>query len=258
MMKRRFAVLAVLTAGLAVTAIGSASGDNRLSTDVVGGGPPVRPLPPPGDFVRRIDNVFLPLVPGTRFVYRGTKDGAAAEVSVLVTRRTKTIVGVHAIVVIDRATVGGRPEEKTFDWYAQDKRGNVWYFGENSFNYVNGTWVRNEGSWEAGVDGARPGIVMEARPRVGDTYRQEYYPAHAEDMARVLSRNATVSVPYGRFEHALKTQDWTPLEPGVAEHKFYARGVGEVRSVMVRGGSEEMELVSVRGRGRASSSVREG
>jgi hypothetical protein len=111
---------------------------------------------------------------------------------------------------------------------------------------VKGKWLRSDGSWLAGVDGARKGIVMEAHPRAGDTYRQEWYAGHAEDMARVLATDVSVGVPYGRFDHALQTKEWTPLEAGVAEHKFYARGIGEVRSIMTAGGSEEMRLVSVR------------
>jgi hypothetical protein len=136
--------------------------------------PPVPPLPPPGGFVRTIDNPYLPFRPGTTFVHRGTKDRDPTEVRVTVTRATKRILGVRTVVVLDRSTVAGRPEEKTYDWYAQDRRGNVWYFGEDSFDYVKGKWVRNDGSWQAGVGGARPGIVMEAAPKPGDTYRQEF------------------------------------------------------------------------------------
>jgi hypothetical protein len=139
---------------------------------------------------------------------------------------------------------GGR-EEKTFDWYAQDKHGNVWYLGEDSSDFVNGKWVRSEGSWEAGVKGAKAGIVMKANPRVGNVYRQEYYAGHAEDMAKVLSRNKSVAVTYGSFEHALETSEWTPLERGVLEHKYYVKGVGNVRTIMVKGGSEEEHLVSI-------------
>jgi hypothetical protein len=202
-------------------------------------------MPPTGDFVRAIDNPYLPLTPGTVFVYRGTKDGVAAENTVEVTRRTRTILGVQAVVVIDKASVAGQPEERTTDWYAQDKSGNVWYLGEDSFDLIDGRWVRSDGSWEAGVDGARAGIVMEAHPQVNDTYRQEYYAGHAEDMARVLSLSESVVVPYGSFDSVLETKDWTPLEPNVAEHKYFARSVGQIKSVMVKGGSEEMELVSV-------------
>ena len=155
------------------------------------------------------------------------------------------ILGIRATVVLDQVLVDGKPEEKTFDWYAQDKHGNVWYLGEDSSDYVNGKWVRSDGSWETGVDGAKPGIVMQADPSSGDLYRQEYYAGHAEDMAKVLGTDASVAVPYGRFDHALETSEWTPLERGVIEHKSYVRGVGNVRTVMVKGGAEEERLVSI-------------
>jgi hypothetical protein len=197
--------------------------------------PPVRQLPSASHFVSRIDNPYLPFAPGTTFRYRGTKDGEKATDVMVVTRGTKTILGIAATVVSDRAFVGGKPEERTLDWYAQDDVGNVWYFGEDTFDFVNGKWVRGDGSWQAGVDGAKAGIVMEAHPKVGDAYRQEYYAGHAEDMARVLHTGKV-----------LTTAEWTPLEPGVLEHKDYARGVGEVRSVMVKGGSERSQLGSVK------------
>ena len=192
-----------------------------------------------------MDNAYFPLRPGTTFTYRGQQDGKPRLVTVLVTHRSKTILGIRATVVLDQVLVGGRREEKTFDWYAQDKHGNVWYLGENSSDFVNGKWVRSDGSWEAGVKGAKAGIVMKANPRVGNVYRQEYYAGHAEDMAKVLSRNTSVAVAYGSFQHALQTSEWTPLERGVVEHKYYVRGVGNARTIMVKGGSEEEHLVSV-------------
>jgi hypothetical protein len=211
--------------------------------------PPVRPMPPPSDFVRSIDNPYFPLRPGTTLRYEGMKDGERATDTVTVTRQTKTILGVRAVVVLDIASVAGKAEEKTYDWYAQDKRGNVWYLGEDSFDRKNGKWVRNDGSWRAGSHGASAGIIMKASPQVGDTYRQEHYAGHAEDVARVLHRNRTVSVPYRKFTHVLETRDWSLLEPNVVEHKYFARGLGEVKSVMVKGGAEEMALVSVTRKG---------
>jgi hypothetical protein len=166
-------------------------------------------------------------------------------VSVSITHKTKLIAGIRATVVLDQVFVGGKREEKTFDWYAQDKRGNVWYLGEKSSDYVKGKWVRSDGSWETGVDGAKPGIAMKAAPAVGKAYRQEYYAGHAEDMAKVIATNASATVPYGTFAHALVTSEWTPLEKGVVEHKYYVRGVGNVRTIMVKGGSEGERLVSV-------------
>jgi hypothetical protein len=207
--------------------------------------PPVPALPPANAFVRTVDNPYFPLRPGTRLHYEGTADGERATDTDTVTRQTKTILGIKAVVVLDVATAGGKPSEKTYDWYAQDKRGNVWYLGEDSFDRKNGKWVRNDGSWQAGVDGAKAGIIMEGKPRAGDTYRQEYYKGHAEDVGRVLRTDVGVSTPYGSFRHALQTRDWSPLEARVVEHKYYARGIGEVRSLLVKGGAERMALVSV-------------
>jgi hypothetical protein len=208
-------------------------------------GTPVPALPSPSDFVTRIDNKYFPLRPGTTFHFGGTQEGKARQVSVFVTHKTKLILGIRATVILDQVLVGGKREEKTFDWYAQDKQGNVWYLGEDSSDFVKGKWVRSDGSWEAGVKGAKAGIVMKANPRVGEVYRQEYYAGHAEDMAKVLSRNRSVVVPYGSFKHALETSEWTPLERGVLEHKYYVKGVGNVRTIMVKGGSEEEHLVSI-------------
>jgi hypothetical protein len=207
--------------------------------------PPVQPLPAPSAFVRTVDNPYFPLRPGTILRYEGTADGERATDTVTVTRRTKTILGVRATVVLDVATLGGKPSEKTDDWYAQDKRGNVWYLGEDSFDRKKGKWVRNDGSWRAGVDGAKAGIIMKGRPSIGDSYRQEYYKGHAEDLGRVLRTGVTVSTPYRSFRGTLQTRDWSPLEPRVVEHKWYARGIGEVKSLLVRGGPERMALVSV-------------
>ena len=207
--------------------------------------PPVPALPPATAFVRTVDNPYFPLRPGTTLRYEGTADGERATDTVTVTRQTKTILGIKAVVVLDVATAGRKPSEKTFDWYAQDKRGNVWYLGEDSFDRKNGKWVRNDGSWQAGVDGARAGVIMKGRPRAGDTYRQEFYKGHAEDLGRVLRTGVSVSTPYRSFRGALQTRDWSPLEPGVVEHKYYARGLGEVRSLLVKGGAERMALVSV-------------
>jgi hypothetical protein len=133
----------------------------------------------------------------------------------------------------------------TLDWFAQDNAGNVWYFGEFATEFKNGKVIGHDGSWEAGVDGAKAGIVMEAKPKVGDTYQQELAPGVAEDMATVLSLKESVCVPYGCFSNVLKTRDFSPLEPGVAENKYYAPGVGQIKTVMVEGGSEVSELVDV-------------
>jgi len=208
--------------------------------------PPYRREIDPADFVDRVDNRYFPLTPGTTFVYEGkTEDGEAVRVEDYVTQETKQVLGVTCVVVRNRVIENGDLVEETFDWYAQDKDGDVWYFGEDAKEYEAGVVVSTEGSWEAGVDGAMPGIIMEANPQVGDLYRQEYYKGEAEDMAEVLSLTESASVTYGSFGNLLMTREWTPLEPGIVEHKYYAPGVGLILEVMVEGGSERVELVEI-------------
>jgi hypothetical protein len=212
----------------------------------------------PGDFTTRIDNPYLPMRPGSRWVYRETdSDGTVQRVVVKVTRRTRRIAnGVTARVVRDTVTERGRLVEDTSDWFAQDRAGNVWYLGEDTTEYEGGRPVSKEGSWEAGVDGAGPGIVMLARPRPGRSYRQERFPGEAEDRARVLSLDDRAEVPAGHFTGVLTTKDWNPLEPRVLEYKLYARGVGLVLAVHVSGGSGREELLRYEpgGRPRRASS----
>ena len=199
----------------------------------------------PGDFTTRIDNPYLPMRPGSRWVYRETDAaGAVQRVVVKVTRRTRRIAnGVTARVVRDTVTERGRLVEDTFDWFAQDRAGNVWYLGEDTTDYEDGRPVSTAGSWEAGVDGARAGIAMLARPRPGRGYRQEHAAGEAEDRARVLSLDDQAEVPAGHFEDVLTTKDWNPLEPRALEYKLYARGVGLVLAVQVSGGSGREELL---------------
>jgi hypothetical protein len=207
------------------------------------------PAPPainPANFVRHVTNKFFPLQPGTTFFYIGKKDGVPTTDTVEVTDKTKQILGVTCTVVRDRAYEAGVLVEDTIDWYAQDVDGNVWYFGEDTKELdKHGNVISTEGSWEAGKDGARPGIIMEAHPRVGDRYQQEFATDIAEDMAQVLSLDGSACVPYGCFDDLLVTKEWTPLERGVVEHKYYAKGVGFIRSVMVKGGHERAELVRI-------------
>jgi hypothetical protein len=205
--------------------------------------------PSPGDFVRRVDNPWFPLIPGTTFVYRGVKDGKAARDVVTVTNTTKTIQGVRCTAVQDRLDLAGRLAERTTDWYAQDRRGSVWYFGEATAELDrNGHVTSTEGSWQAGRDGAQAGIYMTARPAVGQSRRQEYYKGHAEDHFAIVSVNAKVSVLYVSSSHAVLTREWTPLEPGTLDHKYYVRGIGNVKEVTVKGPLERSQLVSVRHR----------
>jgi hypothetical protein len=199
----------------------------------------------PADFVTVIDSAYLPLSPGTLFVYEGTKDGSRETNRVYVSHETKVILGVTCIVVKDTVLVDGNLEEATLDWYAQDVGGNVWYFGEDSKDYVNGVVVSTAGSWEAGVDGALPGITMLAYPAAGPWYRQEFSKGVAEDKAEVQGLGRSVAVPYGSYNGCLETKEWTTLEPGVVEYKFYATGVGMLKAMMVVGGNDRSELVSV-------------
>ena len=192
----------------------------------------------PADFSTRIDNPYWPMRPGSRWIYRETdQEGARQRVVVKVTNKTKLIAnGVTARVIHDVVTERGRPVEVTDDWYAQDRAGNIWYLGEHTTEYANGKPSSTEGSFEAGVDGAQPGVVMPAHPKAGQRYRQEFYKGHAEDRARVLfARRGLVM-----------TADSNPLPPKLLEYKFYARGVGPILSVGVSGGSDREELVSYR------------
>jgi len=200
----------------------------------------------PADFVDLIDNPYLPMAPGTRWVYRETDtEGTRQRVDVSVTSRTREILGIDAVVVHDKVTARGELVENTFDWYAQDACGNVWYMGENTKEYEDGVVVSTAGSWEAGVDGAQPGVIMPADPQVGLVYRQEYYAGEAEDAAQILSLDEQAQVPFGHFRDALLVKEFTPLQPRVLEYKLYARGVGEVLAIAVSGGSDREELVQM-------------
>lgn len=192
-----------------------------------------------------VDNAGFPLRPGELYVYQVSGEGPGTAVdSIKVTDRTETVAGVHAVVVRDRLVANGAVSEDTFDWYAQDTSGAVWYMGEDTRAYKAGKVVSTEGSWRAGVAGATPGLIMPARPHVGDVYRQEYRPKVSEDMARIVAVDTVVTVPGGRFEHCVATEDWSPLEPKVRERKAYCPGVGLVEERAVAGGREHMELVS--------------
>ena len=205
----------------------------------------IAPAFDPAAFVPHVDNPYFPLTPGTVYAYVAQTAEGVETSEVTVTRDTKVILGVTATVVHDRVLLNGSLSEDTFDWYAQDKAGNVWYLGEDTKQFENGVQVGTVGSWEAGKDGAAAGIIMLAHPRIGDTYQQENSPGVVADRARVLSLSATVTVPYGTFDNCLKTLDWTPLEPGVREFKYYARGVGAVLEVTPRGGRERVELTAL-------------
>jgi hypothetical protein len=193
----------------------------------------------PAQFSSKITNPYTPWKPGARWVYTGTKDGQPERVEVRVTKATKTILGVRCVVVSDVVTVNSTLAEKTTDWYAQDKAGNVWYFGEDTAEYQNGVVTTTQGTWEAGVDNAKPGIVLHAHPTVGKPYRQEYRPGVAEDMARVLTVSGTVTVPAGTFKNVVQTRDINPLDPSKIENKWFAKGFGSIRVLRIRSAHHE-------------------
>jgi hypothetical protein len=199
----------------------------------------------PEDFVGVVDNRFHPLRPGTRFIYVGKEDGEPQKTITDVTHGQKTILGVEVVVVLDRVFQSGALKEKTLDWYAQDEDGNVWYMGEDTKTYENGKVVSTLGSWEAGKNGAKAGIIMLAHPRVGQTYQQEFARGVAEDKARVVAINQKVSVPYGRFTGCLKTEEFTPLDPGATSVKWYCPGIGFVKGDDVTGGTGHSALAEI-------------
>jgi hypothetical protein len=245
-LNRRLAVTAVVLAatpalGLALAANGGAW---RGNSGLPQGDDPVHLRP--ADFSANIDNRQWPMTVGSRWVYRvvDTSDGSVQRDVIKVTKRTKLIAdGIEARVVSDVVSEHGKPTEVTKDWYAQDSKGNVWYFGEHTVEYVNGHPSDN-GSWEAGVDGAMPGVALPAKPKVGMSYREEYSKGVAEDQSRVLALDEQAQVPAGHFKPVLMTEDFSPIEPNVSELKFYARGSGQaVLAVDVSGGTEREELV---------------
>ena len=203
------------------------------------------PVIDPKSFVAKIDNRYFPLKPGTRFHYEGTKDAAPQTDDMVVTHQVKHVLGIRCTVVRDTVSEHGKPLERTFDWYAQDKQGNVWYMGEDSLELKNGRFARASDSWEGGVHGAKPGIIMRGNPRPGDVYRQEYYPpGGALDQARVVGTARTVRVPAGTFRRVLVTDEWSPVEPQM-ERKYYAAGIGEIKERVTAGGHEQFQLVRV-------------
>jgi hypothetical protein len=225
------------------------------STGADRSGPAARALPQgddpvdldPAEFTTDIDNPYWPMQPGTRWTYREVdEEGNEVEVVVVVTTETKKIAnGVTARVVRDTVTENGGIIEDTFDWYAQDRDGNVWYLGEDTAEFEVGKVTTRAGSFEAGVDGALPGIIMPADPQPGLAYRQEYYAGEAEDNGEVLSTRELAQVPAGLYRDALLTKDTITIEPDVLEYKLYARGVGPVLVLGVSGGGGREELVSV-------------
>jgi hypothetical protein len=237
-------VTAIAAAAGGAAQAGGATTAKGATTIKSGAGPGWPKVLHPSDFVGRVDNAYFPLKPGSTWRYRGEDDGGHFADHMHVKHKTKTIVGVETTVVHDVVLRHGDPREVTNDWYAQDKKGNVWYFGERTKELdKNGHIKTREGSWKTGRDGARPGVLMPGHPRVGQHARQEYYKGHAEDHFKVLDLNAKVKTPYVSTNHALRTREWTPLERGVVDNKYYVRGVGDTLERTVKGGLERLRLV---------------
>ena len=201
------------------------------------------------DFSTTIDNAYFPLPVGRTWVYKGVKDGQNQIDTVTVTPDTKLVAeGITARVVRDVATTqDGRVLERTFDWYAQDKQGNVWYVGEETVAYLANGKTDTSGSWEAGVHDAEPGLVMESDPQIPDAYRQEFLANQAEDTAWIVDRGGSFTGPSGTFKNALTSLEATRIEPGAYDRKVYAAGVGMVREEALTGPQEYADLVSVSG-----------
>ena len=251
-MKRTLLIALALVAALAG---GCGSGGKHASsttTDRAGSASTLAPIHghyspsiDPSSFVTTIDNRYSPLTPGTAYHFRGVRGTTPQIDDEVVTHRTVQILGVTCTVVRDTVSEHGRTIERTLDFYAQDKAGNVWYMGEDAFELRRGRFAKASDSWRSGVDGAKPGIIMPADPQPGDSYRQEYYPSgEAMDEAHVLGVRGPVKVPYRTFGKALATSEFSPLEPQT-EEKYYVAGVGEVLERVVKGHREEFRLVSV-------------
>src|SRR5262245_38831241 len=240
MSRKQIAFLFALLA--AAVTVGGAGASNAQPVAAV-----TAPALDPANFVTVVDNPYFPLPVGRTLVYEGIKDGQTQIDTVTVTNQTKIILGIAATVVSDVATHDGTVLERTSDWYAQDKQGNVWYLGEDTVAFLANGKADTSGSWEAGVKGAIPGIVMEADPQIPDAYRQEYLAGQAEDTAWVVQVGGTITVPYGKLRNTLVTLEATRLEPGAYDQKVYAPGIGIVSEQALTGEPETARLVSVSG-----------
>jgi hypothetical protein len=202
----------------------------------------------PNRFSVVIDNPYFPLPVGRTWVYRGMKDGQAQIDRVTVTAGTKRVAeGITARVVRDVATHNGKLREKTFDLYAQDTQGNVWYVGEDTTEFLPNGQRDKSGSWQAGVHDGEPGIIMLAKPHIPDAYRQEYLKGQAEDTAWIVNRGASVAVPFGTLRHTLRSLEFARIEPGVVDQKIYAPGIGIVSETALTGPPETARLVHMTG-----------
>lgn len=236
---RTLALIAAVLIAAACGAVDGVVGGDATPTDA---DTPYLPSRQGLAFISGVDHPYFPLVPGSRWTYE--ERGARVEiVTVTVTSETREVDGVTCIVVLDEVTIDGKLVERTFDWYAQDELGNVWYFGEDSETILDDVVVSHKGSWETGVNGAQAGLIMPANPEIGLTYRQEYRKGVAEDLARVIELGRRAAVAFGDFTDVLVTEDWNPLDSSSPEHKFYARDIGLVMERHVTGGAG-LELIS--------------
>jgi hypothetical protein len=250
-MASRFVYVALAGVPLVLNGCSSDAGDTKTPTANPSSSTGIpSPLPArtlePAAFASRVTNPWYPLTPGMRWTYRGTSSEGSERNVVEVTDQTRRIEGVQAVVVHDRVwDESNKLIEDTWDWFAQDLQGNVWYLGEDTTAYEEGK-TSKEGSWEAGVDGAEPGLVMPAEPKVGQAYPQEFKKGEAEDRAQVIGLNIAVTVPFGSFS-AVQTRETTPLEPGLVERKYYARGIGVVAEDTLKGGDDRSALIDFEG-----------
>lgn len=227
-------VVLALISGVAVASAGASTGSEY------------DPEIDPADFTSEITNAYFPLVPGTTFVYDGTSGGKAELDTVKVTSETRPILGVDCIIVHDVVSQSGVVVEDTFDWYAQDKDGNVWYFGEDTRELdAHGRVKTTEGSWEAGQHRAQPGVVMTAHPEVGDSYRQEYQKGVAEDRGRIIRVGETRTTPTDSYHDVVVVAERTRLEPTIVEHKEYAPGIGLITENVIKGADEKSHLARI-------------
>jgi len=240
MMKKLLTVLSAISVTGVIAAATRASNAPASGTDY-------EPVLDPANFVSVIDNPYFPLPVGRTLVYEGVKDGQSQVDTVIVTNQTRVIEGITARMVSDVSTHDGTLLEKTFDFYAQDKQGNVWYLGEDTTAFLANGKTDTSGSWMAGVNDAEPGLIMEANPQIPDAYRQEFLAGQAEDTAWVVERGGTVTVPYGKLRNTLKTLEATRIEPGAYGLKVYAQGIGIVLEQSLSGAPETASLVSVTG-----------
>jgi hypothetical protein len=204
---------------------------------------PYNPVIDPANFVEGVDHPYFRLTPGAEWEYEGQTEDGLETIEVTVLSDTKEVMGIPCVVVRDTVYLNGEIIEDTYDWFAQDKDGNVWYMGEDTHEYEDGVAINSSGAWEAGVDGALPGIIMPAVLEPGEPYRQEYYEGEAEDMGQIIRVGETLTIGDQTYEDVLVTKDWSLLEPDVIENKYYAPGVGLIAEEKVEGGSERVELV---------------